>query len=529
MHDQPMAAPARTPSQQHTRRGRGRKPSPLKQVAGPQPSLDERLERAQEAIVVGELVDWRGRPRSPATVAAHHEGCTPWNAGRRFPAEVLTPEEIKAILDAFSEGSSGIRNRAVVVMMWRAGLRIGEVLALYPKDVDAAVGTVTILRGKGAKRRVVGIDTSALDYLASWLRRRAKLGVDDTSPIFCAITQGSIGRPLTYSNFRGSLATAAKRSGVRKRVHPHGFRHTHAFELAMEGVPVQIIQAQLGHESLEMTQHYIDHLAPVAVVRALQGREWPSEILPLPAGPPPAAALCAGAQPETRSPSPPPDVLAGDPRAPEPHPARGTEAAHHPAGLEVPAGAQRVLDVLVANHGQATTPQIAEALGIRSASVHRHCARLYGLRLIVRAGRVRARNGRGQRAIAWRLAPPPARFIPLPDDQRVASVLHARSGQGAQRVLDVLTALGGSATQVQLAHELGLHTTTVANHCKMLEARGIVTDGGSGKVRDGRGVGHWSRVWKLKAPAGPAVTWTAAGAGIRPLTFTLSRVAPRVK
>ena len=59
-----------------------------------------------------------------------------------------------------------------------------------------------------------------------------------------------------------------------KRVHPHGLRHTHAYEVMMEGVPVPIIQRQLGHTSLATTSRYLDHIAPKDVVEAMQRREW---------------------------------------------------------------------------------------------------------------------------------------------------------------------------------------------------------------------------------------------------------------
>ena len=65
----------------------------------------------------------------------------------------------------------------------------------------------------------------------------------------------------------------ARRAGIEKRVHPHGFRHTHASELAREGVPLHIIRAQLGHQDLATTARYVDHLAPWEVIDAIRNRE----------------------------------------------------------------------------------------------------------------------------------------------------------------------------------------------------------------------------------------------------------------
>ena len=66
----------------------------------------------------------------------------------------------------------------------------------------------------------------------------------------------------------------AKRAGIEKRVHPHGFRHTHAYELAEEGAPLHLVQAQLGHSSLAVTNRYVSHLNPAELVERMQQRAW---------------------------------------------------------------------------------------------------------------------------------------------------------------------------------------------------------------------------------------------------------------
>ena len=70
------------------------------------------------------------------------------------------------------------------------------------------------------------------------------------------------------------MAYGASPSGIDKRVHPHGLRHTHAAELAFEGVPMNAIQAQLGHSSLATTSSYLAHIAPAELVKAMQARTW---------------------------------------------------------------------------------------------------------------------------------------------------------------------------------------------------------------------------------------------------------------
>ncbi|MBK7405831.1 MAG: tyrosine-type recombinase/integrase [Phycisphaerales bacterium] len=76
------------------------------------------------------------------------------NAGRRFPPEVLTDAEVRALMDACGDGlPSCHRNRALIALLYRGGLRVSEALALYPKDLDAASGAVRVLNGQGGVGR----------------------------------------------------------------------------------------------------------------------------------------------------------------------------------------------------------------------------------------------------------------------------------------------------------------------------------------------------------------------------------------
>ncbi len=156
---------------------------------------------------------------------------------------MLTPEEVQAILDALPRGGpAAIRDRALIVVLWRAGLRVAEALALRPKDVDLELvkrvgyGAVTVLEGKGAKRRVAAIDRMACRYLEAWLPARAKLGLGPDAPLFCTVRHGQPGGPVNASAVRHMLKRYARKAGVTKRVHPHGLRHTHASEFSLEDV-----------------------------------------------------------------------------------------------------------------------------------------------------------------------------------------------------------------------------------------------------------------------------------------------------
>src|SRR5450755_4192920 len=83
-----------------------------------------------------ELLDCLGRRRSPAATSAFHAGRLPRNRGLRYPADPPPVEEIVAVMRAAGPGAYGDRLRAIVVVLWRAGLRIGEALALAETDLD---------------------------------------------------------------------------------------------------------------------------------------------------------------------------------------------------------------------------------------------------------------------------------------------------------------------------------------------------------------------------------------------------------
>lgn len=202
-------------------------------------------------------------------------GSVPGNKGKRYPAEVLTAAEVQALMAQCSRAPTGQRNLAMIVVMWRSGLRIAEVLALHPKDIDMATGAVTVLSGKGNKRRTVGIDAQALAVIERWMATRHAIALErgwrpTMHPLFCTMKGTAVRAPYV----RVLLHRIGARAGIAKRVHPHGLRHTCAFDLAMEGVPVHVIQRQLGHSNLNTTERYISHVAPAQLIRAMQAREW---------------------------------------------------------------------------------------------------------------------------------------------------------------------------------------------------------------------------------------------------------------
>lgn len=195
----------------------------------------------------------------------------PANKGKTYPAEPLTPEEVRALLNACSKRSAtGLRNRALLVLLYRGGLRISEALAVLPKDLNPEAGTVRVLRGKGRTARLVGLDAGAWAVLQVWMERRAQMGLGGRSPVFCTLK----GEPMKSAYVRAMLPRLARKAGIMRRVHAHALRHAFAYELANERTPLHVVQVALGHASVATTDRYIRHLNPCAVVESMRARQW---------------------------------------------------------------------------------------------------------------------------------------------------------------------------------------------------------------------------------------------------------------
>lgn len=186
----------------------------------------------------------------------------PANKGKKFPAEPLTRDEVRALRLACNRRCpTGLRNASLLALLYRSGLRISEALDLRPIDFDRRGGTVRVLRGKGGKSRTVPIDAGAVAELEGWIERRAELDAGQTDPLFCTLA----GRRMRTSYVRSNLLPRlAKRAGIARRVHAHSLRHTYAAELAREGKKVWEIQRLLGHASPNTTWHYLASLGVTA-------------------------------------------------------------------------------------------------------------------------------------------------------------------------------------------------------------------------------------------------------------------------
>jgi site-specific recombinase XerD len=218
------------------------------------------------------LLDAAGHRRQPVTLPGYHAGRPPRNKGRRYPADPPTVEEIIAVMRTAGAGTDGVRLRALIVLLWRAGMRIGEALALAETDLDARRGAVLIRHGKGDKRREVGMDRWAWEQLEPWQQRRVRLPV---GPLLCVIHGPTAGRAWEQASARRQLARTAAAAGVRGRFAPHQLRHAHAVELAHEQIPLVVIQRQLGHAHLGVTSVYLQGIDSSEIIDAVHARRPP--------------------------------------------------------------------------------------------------------------------------------------------------------------------------------------------------------------------------------------------------------------
>ncbi|MEN8376683.1 MAG: tyrosine-type recombinase/integrase, partial [Gemmatimonadota bacterium] len=170
---------------------------------------------------------------------------------RRLP-EVLSPEEVARLL----EKTRNPKHRALLMLLYSAGLRVGELIRLRPADLELDRGMIRVRRGKGAKDRVTLLADRAVAAIETY---RAAYAADEW--LFPGARKG---RHLTSRSVQRVVARAARAAGIRKRVTPHTLRHSFATHLLEAGTNLRLIQELLGHGSARTTQIYT-HVARTAL------------------------------------------------------------------------------------------------------------------------------------------------------------------------------------------------------------------------------------------------------------------------
>jgi site-specific recombinase XerD len=172
--------------------------------------------------------------------------------GTRLP-QVLAPESIQALLTApDADTPPGLRDRAILELLYGGGLRISELVALNTREVDLD-GGVAIVHGKGAKERVVLFGEPAMAALRSYLAGgRPQLASGPETALFL----NRFGGRLTARSVQSLVKRHAVAAGIPQDVHPHLLRHSFATHLLDGGADLRIVQDLLGHSSANTTQIY---------------------------------------------------------------------------------------------------------------------------------------------------------------------------------------------------------------------------------------------------------------------------------
>jgi len=168
------------------------------------------------------------------------------------PQPTFTPEEVDRLLLACrsEQTRTGLRDIAMLVLLFSTGLRASEVVGLRVEDIDWDKGIITVQRGKGGKLRVVPLGRKVERVLQKYLdspRRRAKPGV---ATLFITY----YGEAFTYDTLYQAVKARGLTAGVE--VNPHKFRHSCAIQYLRNGGKLETLRAMLGHTSLRMTLHY---------------------------------------------------------------------------------------------------------------------------------------------------------------------------------------------------------------------------------------------------------------------------------
>jgi len=172
---------------------------------------------------------------------------------RNLP-QVLSVREIDSMLSKTDNTDVlGLRDRAIMEVMYASGLRVSEVTSLAISNILSGEGILRIF-GKGSKERIVPIGSSALQYLGKYIEKSRpylkKTYSDDT------VFLNHRGRKMSRMAVWNIISKYAKSAGIKKSLHPHTLRHSFATHLLEGGADIRIIQEMLGHSDISTTQIY---------------------------------------------------------------------------------------------------------------------------------------------------------------------------------------------------------------------------------------------------------------------------------
>ena len=186
----------------------------------------------------------------------------PWQ-GTRLPRfdrplpRVLRPDETTTLIESIDpETPIGLRDRAMLEVLYAAGLRVSELVRLPLSGVDRRAGVLRV-RGKGSRERLVPLGAPALEALDAWLAEGRPRLARANRRACDAVFLSQRGTPMTRQNFFTRLRGIALGAGIASAsVSPHVFRHAFATDLLEGGADLRVVQTLLGHADLATTQIY---------------------------------------------------------------------------------------------------------------------------------------------------------------------------------------------------------------------------------------------------------------------------------
>ncbi|QIX95625.1 tyrosine recombinase XerC [Cedecea sp. FDAARGOS_727] len=200
------------------------------------------------------------------------KGITTPKAGRHLPKNIEV-DDVNHLLDIDLNDPLAVRDRAMLEVMYGAGLRLSELVNMDCGHIDLSTGEVWVM-GKGSKERRVPVGRSAVTWVEHWLDLRELFGPDDDA-LFLAKT----GKRISARNVQKRFAEWGIKQGLSSHVHPHKLRHSFATHMLESSGDLRAVQELLGHANLSTTQIYthldFQHLASVydaAHPRAKRGK-----------------------------------------------------------------------------------------------------------------------------------------------------------------------------------------------------------------------------------------------------------------
>ena len=175
----------------------------------------------------------------------------PENAVDDRPKNFLTEAEVENFLKAGRKGRHKVRNFAMLLLAFRHGLRVSELINMRMADVDLDTGRLFVRRLKGSLSTSHPLEGDEIRALRAWLRERINAPCCN-SPLVFLSERG----PLTRQAFNYICAEVGKRAGLSLKVYPHMLRHSCGFALANKGCDTRVVQDYLGHKNIRQTQLY---------------------------------------------------------------------------------------------------------------------------------------------------------------------------------------------------------------------------------------------------------------------------------